>query len=383
MIQDPQSLVFVLALCTAAAFWLERTFKWAGKIGATFLAIGLGAMLSNANLVTVSSGVYDTVFGPVTSLAIVWLLFAVNIRDIKAAGPSMLKVFGLAILGTALGAVLAGFIFQTVFPQTFWKLAGTLTGTYAGGSLNFVAVGRALDLPPALFTATAAADNVLTAAWFMATLFIPSLFFKIKHHQISEKNTSTGTPQSWNPVSAEVPMSLVSLSLLLALGLGLLQLTQWLSEVLGNVGLGWIPSILILSTLALVVGHLPAVRKLKGSFLLGYLAMHVFFVVIGISSKFSLILEVGLEVFYFTALVVLVHGLFLFAVVRWRKGNAIEASVASQAAIGGPSTALAIAISLKRPDLALPGLAVGMLGYAVGTYLGLGVAYGLKVVLIG
>jgi uncharacterized membrane protein len=54
-----------------------------------------------------------------------------------------------------------------------WKLAGTLVGTYSGGSLNFVAVGRALELPDSLFTAAAAADNVVTALRMVATLLLP------------------------------------------------------------------------------------------------------------------------------------------------------------------------------------------------------------------
>ena len=56
---------------------------------------------------------------------------------------------------------------------------------------------------------------------------------------------------------------------------------------------------------------------------------------------------------------------------RWRRWPLGETLVASQAAIGGPSTALALATSLKRGELALPAVAIGLLGYLVGTYLGL------------
>ena len=51
-----------------------------------------------------------------------------------------------------------------------------------------------------------------------------------------------------------------------------------------------------------------------------------------------------------------------------------ELLVASQAAIGGPSTALALAAGLDRDDLAVPGVALGLLGYVIGTYLGVAVA---------
>ncbi len=49
--------------------------------------------------------------------------------------------------------------------------------------------------------------------------------------------------------------------------------------------------------------------------------------------------------------------------------------MASQAAVGGPSTALALAVAREWPGLALPGMAVGLLGYAVGNYAGYGIGW--------
>ncbi len=45
-------------------------------------------------------------------------------------------------------------------------------------------------------------------------------------------------------------------------------------------------------------------------------------------------------------------------------------AVASQANIGGGTSALALARSLNRPDLVLPAILIGSLGLALGTYLG-------------
>lgn len=49
-------------------------------------------------------------------------------------------------------------------------------------------------------------------------------------------------------------------------------------------------------------------------------------------------------------------------------------AVASQANIGGSSTAIALAKSFKRDDLFLPAILVGSLGAGIGTYLGFFVA---------
>jgi uncharacterized membrane protein len=380
MIESPLALAAVVAACAAVGFWLERRFPWAEKLGASLLVIALGALLSNLGLVPVRSAVYDVVFGPVTSLAIVWLLLAVDLRDLRAAGPRMLGAFALALVGTAAGVASAVLLFGSAIGEETWKLAGALVGTYSGGGLNFVAVGRALGLPDSLFSAAAAADNVVTAFWMVATLLLPGWLGRF-YPEPPEGTKGAGSrggaeeldeePES---LLAPVPLHLLDLAILLALGLGL----QLAAEATAR-ALPWpVPSVVWLTTYALAAAQLPAVRRLTGSLHLGTLALNLFFVVIGIGSRVSEILAVGIEVFYFTAAVVLIHGLVTFALSRLARLDVETTAVASQAAVGGPSTAMALAIARRRPGLALPGLVVGLLGYAVGNYLGLAMAYAVR-----
>ena len=140
MIESPVLLTAVVVAVTALAILLDYKIPAFSKIGASLLAIIFGALLSNLGLVAPSSPVYTAISGPVTSLAIVWLLLAVNLSDLKKAGRRMVGTFLLAIAGSALGAFVGALIFAEIFEANTWKLAGTLTGTYSGGSINFVAV---------------------------------------------------------------------------------------------------------------------------------------------------------------------------------------------------------------------------------------------------
>jgi uncharacterized membrane protein len=83
-------------------------------------------------------------------------------------------------------------------------------------------------------------------------------------------------------------------------------------------------------------------------------------------------------VFWFTTLVVAIHGVLTYGGARLARLDVETTSVASQAAIGGPSSALALAVGRDWKALVLPGIMVGLLGYAVGNYLGLGVAYWMR-----
>jgi uncharacterized membrane protein len=70
-----------------------------------------------------------------------------------------------------------------------------------------------------------------------------------------------------------------------------------------------------------------------------------------------------------------------FAGARLARLDAETAAVASQAAVGGPSTALALAVSRGRHTLALPGMLSGLLGYALGNYVAFAAARLVRVLL--
>jgi uncharacterized membrane protein len=365
VIREPIALAAAIAAVTALAFWLEACYPWARKVSATLLAIIFGAALSNLGLVPESSAVYDGIFGPVTSLAIAWLLISVRLGDLKDAGPRMLGAFAIGVTGTVVGVVVGSSVLAGSFGDEAWKLAGVTTGTYSGGGLNFVAVGREVGLSPSTFAAAAAADNLVTAVWLGATLLIP---LWLSRRDVAEK------PDLAEPaLFGGDRLQAVDFSILLALGLVLV----WASERLAAVTPA-VPAVLWLTTLALAAGQLRPIRQLSGSMLLGTVALHLFFAVIGIGARVSEIAVVGPEVLYLMVIAVGVHGLLLYGVGRMVRLDAATLSVASQAAIGGPTTAMALAIARKWPALLLPGMAVGLLGYAVGNYLGIGIAYAMR-----
>ena len=100
----------------------------------------------------------------------------------------------------------------------------------------------------------------------------------------------------------------------------------------------------------------------------------VFLASIGAQSIISEIVRVGPAILYFTLIIVGVHGLLTFGVGRLARLHLPTLVVASQANIGGPASAMALATARGYGDKLLPGIAIGILGYAVGNYAGFGVA---------
>jgi uncharacterized membrane protein len=375
-------LTAFIAFLAALAFVLERRFPALSKVGASLLTLVFGAVVSNVGLVPAASPVYDTIAGPVTMLAIAWLLLSVNLSDVKKVGGRMFGAFGLAVLGTALGAFVGAVVFAPALGESGWQLAGVFTGTYSGGSVNFVSVGRVVELPDALWAGATAADAMTTGIWMAATLLLPVWLARFYPPvpkaltELSDDQKAAGGQE--HPFFAPASLSALDLSVLVAAGLGLLTAADLTARLIPQVH-----SVLWLTTYALILGQTRWFHHAEGALQLGTMVLLLFFVVIGIWSRVSEIAAVGAVVFFYTLVLVGVHGLVVYGGGYLAKLDLGTLSVASQAAVGGPPSALAVAVAREWPGLVLPGIIMGLLGYAVGTYMGVGVANLVRGLAIG
>ena len=124
-------------------------------------------------------------------------------------------------------------------------------------------------------------------------------------------------------------------------------------------------------------GVLPLLRRLRGARILGLLVVQLFLAVIGTLCDLSALGAVR-ELAGSLALMVLigvsVHAALSLLGARLLRLDLHAVSIASQANIGGGTTAMALARSFGRADLVLPAILIGSLGTALGNYLGIAVA---------
>ncbi len=371
MVTNTIAIFFVLAFAVIASLWLERSYKTFKKLGAGAIAILIGIALSNSGFLPGDSPAYDFLMTQGVSASIVLILLSVDIKSIKLAGPTMLKAFLIGAVGSALGAMTMSWILADSFPGDAHKLAGQFTGTYVGGGMNFAALGRAFDTSSDLFTAGIAADVIITAIWLVVCLAAPILLTRN-----SETNDS-GLSEAGLPVKDESytiekslyrsdgSIKIAHIAVLVTVVFG----TIWISEALGK--LSFLPEILWLTTLVLITAQIPYIKNISGGAMLGNYLLLLFLASNGAKSVVANIIAVGPAVFYFAMGTIALHGIFLFGVGYLLKIDAGTLAVASQANVGGSSSALALASARGYTDKILPGIAVGLLGYAVGNYLGL------------
>ncbi len=370
-----------LCLIVAASEWLVRRTKLR-VIGSALLVIVITAVVANLGALPTGSTeanpvpVYEGVFTYVAPLSIFWLLLPVNLRDVLDAGTSLITLFLIGSAATTLGVMMGMWAVDgpsTIGPL-YDALGGMFVGTYTGGSVNFNAVALGYDVmrEGGLYSGAVAVDNIITALWMVATLAAPRVLLRL-WPRVAQAATASGRRASDTGVTADTePMHPLDLGLMLALGVGALWISNTATAWLAGLGLT-VPSIIILTVVALALAQVPIVAQLQGARVLGMFSVYLFLAVIGAFCDLAALGELGqlgITLFLFALIIVAVHGVITFGAGRLMKADLDLIAVASQANVGGGTSALALARSIGRTDLVLPAVLIGSLGNALGTFLG-------------
>ncbi|MDC6390323.1 DUF819 family protein [Maribacter sp. PR1] len=361
-------VLFVLCLMVLLSIYSAKT-KWGKPLGAALLVILFTAVLANMGVIPSASNsipLYDGIFTYLAPLSIFYLLLGANLREIKKAGLPMLGLFLLGSLATVLGIFIAWYLVgpDQLLEEDAKVLAGMLTGTYTGGSVNFNAVALIYDFQEKglLYAGAIAVDNVVTAFWVIATIALP----KTLRARFKDKNLSIPGDEAGKDLHEK--MGIFSLAMALVIGFGALFLSEmihaWWSEI---------PTILVISTFGIALAQFPFIKKLEGVHSLGLYIVYLFLAVIGAYCEIGAVLDlqqIGLTLLGFTLVAVALHGVIIIALggLFFRDWDMV--AIASQANVGGGTSAIALAETFDRNELILPAILVGTLGNALGTYLG-------------
>lgn len=350
-------LIFLLGFPILAQTWLHN--KWLSPV---VLSYGAG-LLTGALL---PGSIEPALATPLSEgsilLAIPLLLFGTRLNQIRQKTGTALLAFVLCVGSGFLVSLFAGLYFHGSFPEST-PVSAMLVGLYTGGTPNMQAIGMGLGVSDETIIMVNAADVVSGGLYLLVLTSIgPWLFGKILPIQPplrEETQVLTEEPfQIGNAIRAFV------LSLIIVLiSVGSIRLiTGSLDKV------SWI--ILILTSLGIMASRNQTVQSWKGIYPIAHYFLLVFCLALGTLADFRQIASQGGPVIAMTFVVMTATILLHLLLSRILKIDRDTFMITSTAALFGPAFIGQIAGVLKNPGIIVQGMFTGLLGYALGNYLG-------------
>jgi uncharacterized membrane protein len=374
-ITNPLYIFSMIAALIIISEWLvKKTILKAG--GTALLVIILMAIVTNTGFAppgTEAGNVYGVIQNYMAPLAIFYLLLDVNLKNLSKAGLPMLLMFFIGSAGTFVGCLVAYFMVPEMkeFGEFSAPLSGMFAATYTGGGLNFNAVALHYGMMEQgnLFAGAVAVDNVMTTLWIIVTIQGPLILQRF----FPRTNKVKAETKSLDKEIIEDHIQFNSFAELIFWGILILLISNSLSNYIQSAFNFTIPSILILTTFSLVMAQIKRFHTMKGNQTLGLYLVYFFLATVGAYCEIPTMIGLGslaMTLFLFVLIAMVIHGLVIFGTAALLKMDWHVVAIASQANIGGQSTAMALAKSFGKNDLILPAILVGTLGNGLGTYLG-------------
>lgn len=390
MIVFQVGLVLYFLLMPVVAIVLARRFTWAKFLGPVLISCGFGIIVANGpallNLlfqqpVLVPSKEALAVMAKVAKLlttitiplAIPLLLFQSDMSDLRSQGRTALIAFTLAVVSVFLGTFLVFQYFGPLMGKEAGKQAGMLMSVYVGGTPNLVAVQRAVNASEQSFAVVYAATTFVSSFYlfFLLTLAKPLLSRVFRSHPTEEPFASGeellegGKPLTFLEKLMRGGVSLGAAALCVVVSAGV---TYAVTGGVGSLGV-----ILCITTLAIAGSFWRALREIPTHEPIGTFLILIFCVSAGTQMDVAKLVAKGSLFLTFTIVSVLVFLTIHYILNRIANVDTDTAIIMSVATMFGPPFVPAVAQAMNNKSVMLPGMTLGFLGYAVGTYLGIAV----------
>jgi len=370
-------LVLFYFLFPALIIHLDIKYTLVNRIGTVVICYGMGLLIGNIGILPDGIAAFqENIYSICVILAIPLLLFSLDIRKwISMAGKTMLSLV-LGITSVIVMVILGYFLFREKIPD-IWKVSGVLVGFYSGGAPNAAAISLALDMEPEVFILTQTYDLVVGAVTLLFLMILAQRFFLLfmRPYKPTGQEEVGDTRESYHDQyeSYEGIFSRrIFLPLLAAIGLSILILgiSAGISQLFFK-ELNTALLILGITTLGIATSFIPRIKKIEKSFQGGIYLILVFCLVFASMADISMFSMESMPLLVYILLAVpgalLLHGI-LSKIFKVDVDNFLIISVALSMS---PPFVPVVASSLKNREIILPGLIIGLVGYALGNYIGI------------
>ncbi len=377
-------ICLIYILTPLLIIFLFKRYKIARQVGTVIIAYAIGVVLALFGLIPVGEGIEAESMKSIQSwiqnltvpIAIPLMLFNCDFKLWTKSLPKTIAALIGGVISIIVAVISAFFIFRYSGINELDKIAAMMTSIYTGGTMNFYALGAALNVNPTTIALTYTFEMLVTFPLIMFLVAGGYRFFR-KLLPFEDKSTTlentelseieTNGIENYGGMTNQKVFPRMMLGLLVSIvflgfgaGLSILMLGK-LNELV---------IILTITTLAIAASFFKKIRQLPKTFELGMFFILMFSVVV--ASQFDIYsinmsaVNIGLFVLYVMFVSVIIH--IIFSRITKVPGDLF--AVAHVGLLCSPPFIPPIVGAMKNKKVLISGIVIGLVGYAVGTYLG-------------
>lgn len=380
----------IIALYVLVPVLIIECFKrwtWMQKIGTVVAAYAVGIIFALTGFVhfepetaeALSFGkIQSTLMSITVPLAIPLMLFNCDFKLWTKALPKTIWSLVGGIVAVLVAVISGYFIFRNPDIPDFNKVAAMMTGIYTGGTMNFNALGASLGVDKTQMAIVLAFEMVLTTPYIFFIIgggykvfrkILPYQDITRKGRRDEEVETKDVENYRGMFTKKNIGGMLAGLGLsvlFLAIGAGLaLLLTGKLNELV---------VILTITTLSIIASFFKKVRELPKTFELGMFFILIFSVIVASLFDIHSVNGGSLSIGLFVAWVMIVAAVLHLILCRIMHVSGDLFCVSQIALLCSPPFVPPVVGAMQNKKVLISGIVIGLVGYAIGTYLGVAIA---------
>lgn len=359
---------------------LERRTVIGKALSAPLATMALALTTANLGLLPFESPTYAMINRFLIPLAVPLLLFDSDMKRVINDTGTLLAAFGVGAVATVVGTIVAFPIvpLTSLGPGVGWRVACALAARHIGGAINFVAVAETLNVGGSAVSAAIAADNVVVALYFAFLFSISKAGEPATSKDQNEESSNDTSPEGTIAEMAveqqqgTSSITLATLGISISVASTLVSAGMLFTRLFLPSGTSSLPMISVLTVAAATLFPKFFSRISETGTAVGVTFIQMFFAASGAAGSIRLVIQQAPALFAFSAIQIGIHFGTLMAIGKglFRLPNR-ELYLASNANVGGPTTAAAMAQAKEWKRLVLPALLIGILGYATATAIAL------------
>lgn len=383
-------LVFLFLITPILVILIYQKYRFAKKIGTVILAYAVGVItalfLTFTDFLTVNQAeslinIENLIMKISIPLAIPLMLFNSDFKLWTKSLPKTIAALLTGIVAVVVAMIAGFFIFRNSGIEDFPGVAAMLTGIYTGGTMNFTALGSALKVDPNVITITLTFQMIVI---FPFVLFVTGGGYRFFRWILPFKDPAASLDNQ-----SAVKMETVAFErydrmlhkwvfprLMLAFGIAILIVGIGVGLAILTTGrMNELVIILTITTLAIAASFSKRIRNLPKTFELGMFFILLFCVSAAAQFDISKIDTSVMNLLYFIITITLISITIHLLLCRIFKVTGDLFTVAIMGLFCSPPFIPPVVSAMGNKKVLISGVAIGLVGYAVGTYLGVALYY--------